>query len=231
MITMLRDQAAKLTTTMITTVEALRYLNFSYKKVYKSIVKLDKNYFWQRWTSNIVSWQDEYTLKVPVKEVISVSPAVFWQGSIEKIGIKYDDTEDNYTNVVLREWDEFQIDMSRYAENQPQSDPFAIISDKSIFIFPTPDANVAGGLKMEGSRRPYDMIEETLEAGILCPPEHHDVIVLWALPSTLRQRNLQNEKNDAIVDFNAAVDEMMYLLKGRDTTVVMGEVADLSYLE
>lgn len=55
MITMLRDQAAKLTTTMITTVEALRYLNFSYKKVYKSIVKLDKNYFWQRWTSNIVS--------------------------------------------------------------------------------------------------------------------------------------------------------------------------------
>ena len=44
----------------------LTVLNKSYKDLYKRVVNLDKNYFWDRWTADIVEDQYEYSMLSPV---------------------------------------------------------------------------------------------------------------------------------------------------------------------
>jgi len=223
MLTMLRDQT-KTTPTMISDATLATYLDIAHKKIYKKIVNLDKNYFWQRWTSNLVANQQEYTLALPT------SP-VFWQWSIEKIGIKYNSTDEDYINVTIRTWDELEYDASWYEANQDSDSPFAIISDKSIFIFPTPTDNSVWWLKLEWSRRPFEITPASNEDNFLCPIEYHHVIVMGAISYALNQRSQEQESNNAIQVFDKELDEMLYDISSRDTTVVKWEQQDLSYLE
>lgn len=223
MISLLRRQSWA-TVQMATDTVLAEYLDISHKKIYKKIANLDKNYFWQRRTSNIVANQDEYTLMLP-------SWGVFWQWSIEKIWIKYKTTDTYYTNVILRTWDELEYDASVYAKEQPEESPFAIISDKSIFIFPTPKTNIAWGLKLEGSRKPYTIDATSPESAFLCPTEYHHVIVLWALPFAIRERSQEGETNNATNDYDKELKEMLYDISSRETSSIRGEQKDLSYLE
>ena len=223
MITMLRDQT-KTTVSMISDATLATYIDIIHKKVYKKIVNLDRNYFWNRRTSNLVANQEEYTLMLP-------GGGSFGQWSIEKIGIKYNVTDEYYTDVTLRTRDELEYDASVYAENQPQSTPFAIISDKSVFIFPTPGDNIAWWLKLEWSRRPYTIDENSVETGFLCPVEYHYVLVLWAIYYVLWQRSLESEANNATNMFEKELNEMLFDISSRETTAIKGERQSLSYLE
>jgi hypothetical protein len=45
------------------------FLNVAYKDFYKKIVNLDKNYFWDRWTTNVVADQYEYSILQPTGSV------------------------------------------------------------------------------------------------------------------------------------------------------------------
>ena len=64
MISLLRRQT-QTTSNMIDDDTLASYLDIVHKKIYKKIVNLDKNYFRQRRTSNLVADQTEYSLKLP----------------------------------------------------------------------------------------------------------------------------------------------------------------------
>lgn len=49
----------------ISDVEMETVLNKAYKDFYKKIVDLDKNYFWDRWTADVVDDQYEYSISQP----------------------------------------------------------------------------------------------------------------------------------------------------------------------
>ena len=43
------------------------YLNFTYQQLRYKIVDIDKNYSWTKWTTNIVSGTNQYSLKQVVQ--------------------------------------------------------------------------------------------------------------------------------------------------------------------
>jgi len=118
--------------------------NKAYRSFYKRIVDLDKNYFWDRWTSDVEEDQYEYALAQP--DSTAPSYGLF---KPENIRIKYND-DDDYVDVFLTDWDVLDNTPEFYAKSQPKSNPIGIITDtKYIHIFPTPTEGVDDGLIFE----------------------------------------------------------------------------------
>lgn len=59
----------------------------------------------------------------------------------------------------------------------PTSSPIYKVVDYSIFLFPTPTADVTNGLKVYGYYDPIPLTISTIEANIGVPPSHHDMII------------------------------------------------------
>lgn len=193
-----------------------KYLNIVYKKMVGNIMDLWKNYFWQTWETNLVAGQTEYNLK----PVIQSPSQEFGQYKIERVLIKYKDN-DEYTRAEQRDWDKLEYSQEWYADNQTFSQPFFVISDQSIFVFPASKFNVANGLQLEGSERPYDLTDTMTQDDILVPSEFHDVIATWMKQYVYQNRNQLNEKNDARNEYQQELNEMLWQLSTRRTSAVL----------
>lgn len=169
----------------------LDILNKAYKDFYKKVVNIDRNYFWDRWTTNIVANQYEYALTRP-------SGTTYGIFKPEKLRIKYVSTDD-YIDVEFKDWDTMTETPEYYAVNQSTKAPFAVITDnKYIHIFPTPTANVTAWLLIEWAKMPYDLTATSLETEILIDPIYHEVIAYMMRPSIYAEMSLFDKKNDSL---------------------------------
>lgn len=199
-------------------------LNKAYKDFYKRIVNLDRNYFWDRWTANIVDNQYEYSLTRP-------SGTTYGIFKPERLRIKYASTDD-FKEVEFKDWDNLTEAPEYYAINQSTDAPFAVITDnKYIHIFPTPTANVTWGLLIEGAKMPYDLTISSEETNILIDPIYHETIVALMKPWIYQEKSLVNEKNDSIQEAELEVKKAMSSMWILTTKVVRGKRPDLSDLE
>lgn len=238
----LARKRTKVTDTMISDNDMVEYFNLYYKKLHAKVIDVDWNYFWNTWTANIVADQVEYTLL----QSDSITQ-VFGQFKIEKIGIKFDDGATVYTNAELRDWDNYDVDSSVLAEwgwwglwwtwwlwwdsRVSQFHPIAIITDKSIVIYPKPPVDVVWWLKMEGSRKWYTLDIASTQDEILIPDWYEDIISLGIASECYRERNLLNEKNDALSEYQLRTTEMQRDITTRKTTPTRQMVNYLWYLE
>ena len=234
----------KVTTNMISDVDMLEYLNIRYTDIHAAIVNIDKNYFWDEWITNTVADQSEYTLLES-----DAATKTFWQYKIEKLGIKYRDNQDTYTNILLKDWDEYDIDSSylekygvcnwwctwwcAYCRLTPRwwcnaGSPIAMISDKSIFIYPAPKESVVWWLKIQASRDLYELDLTMTQDDILIVKGYSELLTIWMLIDIYRERNLLNEKNDAVAEYNTSMDRMLKDLAMRKTTFVTWNRPNLS---
>ena len=55
--------------------------------------------------------------------------------------------------------------------------PYWVLRDGSIFIYPTPDKNIAGGLRLEGKYIPLDLELTSDQDDIKLAPEYHNILV------------------------------------------------------
>ena len=198
----------KTTTTMISDVDMVVYLNIVYKKLHRRIVDLDKDYFVREWQTNTTAWVANYSLLEPDSWT-----ELFGQGKIEKINIKFDETDEFYRQVDIRSYDDFMEkgtisyfdNLDRLKTEQSQFTPFAIMKDRSFEIYPTPDVSVVNGLQLIGERKPFDLTPTSGEDKILIPSDYHDLIALGMQKYVYQERNLINEKNDSINEYNREV--------------------------
>lgn len=203
---------------------ALIILNKAYKDFYKKIVNLDKNYFWDRRTSNIVDWQYEYS-------ILSPSAWVYGIFKPEKLRIKYTSTSD-FINVTFTDWDMLTETPEWYAVNQSKEEPIAVITDnKFVHIFPTPDANVTGWLLIEGAKQPYELTISSTENEILIDPLYHEVIAYMMCPSMYKETSLLDKKNDALQEAELEINKALKSMWLNTTNVVRWRRPDLSWLE
>lgn len=202
----------------------LDLLDKSYKDFYKRIVNLDKNYFWDRRTTNIVDDQYEYEMTKPT----TIAYGIF---KPENLRIKYTTTSD-FIDVFLTDWDTMTETPEWYAVNQSTEDPFAVITDnKYLHIFPTPTVNVTGGLLIEWAKQPYKLTISSTESEILIDPLYHEVIAYMMCPSIYKEMVLIDKKNDALQEAELEVNKAlksMWILK---TKVIRCKRPDLSELE
>lgn len=216
----------KPTVSMIDDATLLTYINQVYPKIYKKVVDLDKNYFRGRRTSNFVAGQSQYSLVNP-----DTGTSTFGQWAIEKVWVKYDEDEEEYTSAQIISFDRLNKDISWYEKNANEYEPFAIIASRSIFIYPTPDDSVSSWLKFEWAKKPYPLSLTSDADDILLPSEYHDIIWRGVVPYVYHEREMIGEKNDAISEYERRLREMQEDLTNITTTLVYKPRQNLSYLE
>lgn len=167
----------------------LDYENIEYRKLWQEIAGIDKNYKLRTWTTNLVQWVSSYALDAPVQSPTPTNG----QLKIENVLIQYNSTQNDKYMARLLDWDNLEYDPSWYAVNQPITNPFYIITDNSIQIFPTPKNSIAGGIVLYANQRPYDLTLAMSESDILVEREYHDVI-WWAMIPYIYQHRQQDDR-------------------------------------
>lgn len=204
--------------------EMLVVLNKAYKDFYKKINNLDRNYFWDRWTTDTVEDQYEYSTLQP-------SWTTFGMFKPEKIRIKYTTTSD-YVDVEFKDWDSLEETPDYYAVEQSTDEPFAIMTDnKFIHIFPTPLVSVTDWLIFEWAKKPYDLVIWSLEDAIIIDPLYHETLAYLMCPTIEKKRWNIDGKNDAINEANIELTNALKSMGLLTTKAVRAKTKDLSWLE
>jgi hypothetical protein len=58
-------------------------------------------------------------------------------------------------------------------------EPYWVMRDGSIFIYPTPTTSTANGLRLEWKYIPLDLALTDTESDIKLAPEYHNILVKW----------------------------------------------------
>ena len=199
------------------------YLNFVYKDMRSKIVNTDKNYWRQKRTTNIVQNNNEY----PLLDVIQ-SPASFWQLSIERVSVKYDNTQQTYRLLWNRDWDNLEASTDFFEKNQSKLNPFYILSRNSIFLFPKPLNNVSNWLLLEWIVKPYDLTSSMAESDILIDAEFHSLMALWVLAYVAQERQWLDQKNFYSSEYDKKVEDMLMDLAVRVVEPAKGNIPNFN---
>jgi len=226
----LKNLLIKVTHTDLSDDDAYLYLNMAYKEFRNAIVNSKKNYNFEFWVTNVLSWLSEYTLKQPdVTEVNQRDKR--WQQAVEKVFIKYD-TDSDFVELKPRTRDTIEATPEYLKENQSQSDPIVIISDNSLFIYPTPDTVVTDWLLFYWYRKPYNLSDTTTSSDdILVPEQWRKVIVTGAKKRVYEAQQLQNEAEKAETDYVQQKRVALSSMAMRRTSVTQGIVPKVRDME
>lgn len=146
----------------ITDVYYLDYLNIVYKDVFSRLTVNDKKYTWQRYTGNLVANQIEYTIPAPTSVLTGLK-------KILNIYINYWDWEIEAKIYNTAQWND--------SEYNDYNNPYVIKQDGSMFIYPKPLANVIWWFRTEWTYIPLDLTLLTASASIKLASEYHDVMI------------------------------------------------------
>lgn len=216
---------------VISDTEAYSYLNQFHKELAYAIMNIDNNYNKTFWRSSLVSWQNEYTLQ-EVTPLASEIKDRYWQLKIETVYIKYK-TDDDYTKIEQKDFDNLDKPTDYYQEEQSKDDPFYIIADNSIYIYPTPDENVGQGLKLWWSRKLYDLDNTSTAEEILVPEEFQETLQLGVQYKMYWQRwiDYRNQYMSVKEEYEREKRLMLNEIKTRITEPIIADRMDLSHLE
>lgn len=187
------------------------WLSIIHKKVVRRIIsEVNENYLTTYKELDAVANQSSYPLEADF-------------GQLKLLKRKPTPEATNY--VISREVD-FAIapsDFEYLALNQPMNDPIHQISGTSLFMAPRFTLATTGSA---GNKQIYYEYEKTAgdlavggaETSILIPVDFHFVLAKGVKPMIYSALGKIGEKNDAIFEFDKEMDEMIYLLAGRDDT-------------
>ena len=203
--------------------ELMIYLNMAYHDLENTIVTdVDENFFYQKWKTNLIDWQNEYTFQ-------ESSATSEWFKKILQIEVRRDEDQDDYVVLPHKNIQLFNSARDVLESITPESWGFYDIKDSSIFIYPTPTEDVANGLILSGTVNLIDLTT-TNDAEIYIFPDHTDLrqfiplIALWAKQYVYQARGMLNEKNDAKNEFEIEKRKMVKFLSNRDNDAMEVEL-------
>jgi hypothetical protein len=146
-------------------------LRISYRDLVNAIkTQVNEDYFYDEWTADTVGGQREYTLPARTGSVTGCN-------KILGISVKQSSTSTEFTKAFEMSIGALPDDLSSYSDQQDASNPFYVISDNSVFLYPTPSESVTGGLKIYGVADPIDVATGGAESTVKIPLEHHETLV------------------------------------------------------
>ena len=140
----------------------LTYLNITYKDIFSRLAVNAKKYTWQSYTTDIVAGQSEYIIPQP-------SNTQTWLKLILDC-------------FYIHEWKDKRIPIYDASINtdyhiNKNSEPYWVMRDGSIFIYPVPETSITGGLRLEWKYIPLDLALTDTESDIKLAPEYHNILV------------------------------------------------------
>ena len=162
----------------------LQFVNLAYHHAEERIRnEINEEYFYDYFTTSTVATQNEYVLPVPASNTVGILKPI-------SVGIKWNDTTDQYSPVRpytakgLYNTDEYtQV-------NQSQGNPFYIVKDYSVFIYPAPITAVLWGLRVHASTNLVDLQAGQAESYVKIPRNLHEAIAIKAATYAYLNRSL-----------------------------------------
>lgn len=212
-----------------TDAKLLSYVNIVYHDLENAITRYVKeDFFWNRYTTDVVANQNEYVLKNPTATVI-------WMKRIKRVEIKYSDTDTFRTVVQADTLANYSSSEDWLETYQDKSNPIYTVSDNSIFIFPKPTNNITNWLIISTINSLVDITTWAVETDIF--PwywqlrDFHPLLALWAKQYVYQSRWQINEKNDAKNEYEMEKQKMISYLQWRIDTIIEWKLPDLSYFK
>jgi hypothetical protein len=185
----------------------LSITNVTYRDLINKITsKVDEDFFYQEWYAPTVIGQSEYTFPLRTSSVAGLK-------KLEQVSVKYKSTDTDFTPLNPWTVTNFDKDKSWYKTNQPESDPFFIVYDKSVNIFPV--TTEVTSFILYGVSDPKELALAEVEANIVIPVDYHHLIVLGNEYRIYKALRMTNEKNDALNELNIEIAKMVSELSDR----------------
>ena len=146
----------------ISDADYLKYLNITYKDIFSRLAVNAKKYTRQTYTTDVVAWQSEYIIPQP-------SNTQTWLKLILDCFYKH-------------EWKDKRIPIYDASINihydvNKNHEPYGVIRDGSIFIYPLPETSIENGLRLEWKYIPLDLALTDTSEDIKLAPEYHNILV------------------------------------------------------
>ena len=186
-------------------------IDLRYQELVDEIVNVTKwDYFWDKWETDTVVNQSEY-----VAEKLGIAPDDLDIKKINKVFIRYTDTQTYPTPVRYQNPWTLIEHPDYYKENQPNSDPFFYIQDTSIFVYPAPESVISSGLELFVIHTPKAITTSTTEDDIELPYQFHKLIADWLRIDIFLSQGKENEANIAQSRYDKWIRDMVTFLKSR----------------
>ncbi len=215
----------------------LEFINLEYPKILNRVYFRNKNYGYNEWTTPIIAGQSKYSLLKPVEaNTVTHVPGVYGQSDITKVLLKYDTANVYYTEATLTNENNYTTDLGYYANNQPKDQPFYILYIDYFEIFPTPTVTIADGIKLTGTKAPYQLTLDTTTgcgwsaADNLLPEQYQDILVRAIRPHMFRYRKQRNDVRQAELDLQGKELDMVYGISYTNTEPVQWLTTDYTTL-
>lgn len=183
------------------------------------IQEVDEGYFGNFITSPTFDWQSETYLYDETNWI--------YVDKVNRVFIKWADNE-KYVQAkeVNREY--LERDEEWYKKNQSKTSPIYYIFDKSIFVYPSPDANTTAWLKLDASLKPADKsLASSLDE---FSDELKYLIADGLLIDVFQRRLMYNEKAEAKQSFDNNFADIIFSMKERVATPQEVEMPNLEHL-
>lgn len=217
------------TSSQVSDTITLQFANLAYHEIEELIRNdIDEDYFYDYFTTDTRLNQSEYNFA-------SIAPTSLLPGILKiiSVGVMYSNADTAYRTVRAFGSGSLYSTPEYTQVNQPNTDPFYIYKDNSLFLYPYPDNDgntalatgdvvVSNGLRVHCSVSLIDLVSGWAETTIKIPRNHHRAIALKAATYIYLHRNLwgtaiaQDIENKA----NIAIATLKSNLKDRTLTPV-----------
>jgi hypothetical protein len=187
------------------------WANIEQKKIVRKIVtEAQANYFTISRQFDAVAGQTSYPLATNML-------------NLKVVKVKPTPTAVDYVVSTEIDFAKQEYDINYYATNQSANDPrHQIIGTNMVLVpaFTSDTAGTAGNnqIYQEYEKRQDDLSVGGAESTIALPVDYHYILALSLKPYIYASKGETNEKNDAIAEYKAELEDMIYMLSGRDDT-------------
>jgi len=210
-----------ITASELSDTKAVRELNFAYYKIWQEIALIDRNYWIDERTENLTWWVNRYPLLLP-------GSSTHWQIFVDQLLLKYKTTDTYHKQAQEIDWNNISFDQLLLENLGSEQQPYYIITDNELVIFPKPKVSIWWWLRLRAYKRPYDLTIFSVETDILLEREYHDILTFYLVVSLYRQAKQIDLVQFSQAEYDRKKIEMMRNIKRRSTRPMMGIQTDLS---
>jgi len=172
--------------------QVLKYLNIVKNNFWSYIVTaLNEDYDWDIFLTDTVANQSEYVMPLMASDT-AWAKKLKWL-SINYDGETYDDWSIKYIKAKETKLSSLTREWNYYVNNQDQAFPIYYIADNSVFIAPAPTSAITSALQLKGIKKIPDYTVDTVEANMVIPIDHHDILIQGVLPYILKSQGKNSE--------------------------------------
>ena len=140
----------------------LNYLNIIYKDIFSRLSVNAKKYTWQTYTTDVVAWQSEYIIPQSSNDQT-------WLKLILDCFYKHEGKDKRIPIYDASIRMDYEVNKNK--------DPYWILRDGSIFIYPVPEEAIEWWLRLEWKYIPLDLTLTNTSDEIKLAPEYHNILV------------------------------------------------------